>query len=121
MCPRCDPRGGRGGVHREPQRQVQGPLPGPDGPTAVQDLHAQVDADRFARDVDVDVDKDRGSWIEPRTSEISLQAWAETLLAGSLPLSPTSLATYRRDLELYVLPALGDRRLSRLNAEEIEQ
>ena len=44
-----------------------------------------------------------------------------TFLASSLSLAPTSLATYRRDLERYVLPALGDRRLSRLNAEEIEQ
>jgi integrase len=64
---------------------------------------------------------DRGDWIDPRKSAISLQEWSETFLAGSLSLSPTSLLTYRRDLELYVLPALGDRRLSRLNAEEIEQ
>jgi integrase len=79
----------------------------------------KADADRFAREVEVD--KDRGSWIDPRKSEISLQAWAEAFLASSLSLSPTSLATYRRDLERYVLPALGDRWLSRLNAEEIEQ
>jgi len=49
------------------------------------------------------------------------QTWCETILTSSLSLAPTSLATYRRDLELYVLPALGDRRLSRLNAEQIEQ
>ena len=79
----------------------------------------KADADRFAREVEVDMD--RGDWIDPRKSAISLQEWSETFLASSLSLAPTSLQTYRRDLELYVLPALGDRRLSRLNAEEIEQ
>jgi len=79
----------------------------------------KADADRFAREVEVD--KDRGTWIDTRKSQISLEAWCDTFLASSLSLSPTTLATYRRDLQLYVLPALGDRRLSRLNAEEIEQ
>ncbi len=79
----------------------------------------KADADRFAREVEVDMD--RGDWVDPRKSEIPLQAWAEMFLRSSLSLAPTSLATYRRDLQLYVLPALGDRRLSRLNAEEIEE
>ncbi len=79
----------------------------------------KADAERFAREVEVDMD--RGDWIDPRKSEISLHAWCETFLSSSLSLAPTSLETYRRDLELYVLPALGDRRLSRLNAEEIEE
>ncbi|MET0450154.1 MAG: site-specific integrase [Aeromicrobium sp.] len=56
-----------------------------------------------------------------RKSEISLQAWSEALLASSLSLAPTSLATYRRVLPRYVLPTLGDRQLSRLDTEEIEQ
>ena len=34
--------------------------------------------------------------------------------------APTSLATYRRDLRMYVLPAFRDHRLSRLDAEEID-
>ena len=79
----------------------------------------KVDADRFAREVEVD--KDRGSWIDPRMSEISLQTWSEAFPSSSLSLAPTSLQTYRRDLERYVLPALGDRRLSRLDADKIEQ
>ena len=64
----------------------------------------KVDADRFAREVEVD--KDRGSWIDPRMSEISLQTWSEAFPSSSLSLAPTSLQTYRRDLERYVLPAL---------------
>ena len=79
----------------------------------------KADADRYAREVEVD--KDRGAWIDPRKSSMSLHAWSETFLTSALSLSPTSVQTYRRDLELYVLPALGDRRLAHLHAEEIEQ
>ena len=73
---------------------------------------------RYSRPV---VDMDRGDWIDPRKSAISLREWSEAFFASSLSLAPTSLATYRRDLGTYVLPAFGDHRLSRLNAEEIEQ
>ena len=91
----------------------------PSGRNRSRTFMRKADADRFAREVEVDMD--RGDWIDPRKSAISLQEWSETFLSSSLSLAPTSLQTYRRDLELYVLPALGNRRLSRLNAEEIEQ
>jgi hypothetical protein len=59
-------------------------------------------------------------WIDPRKSDISLRVWSDMFLRSSLSLAPTSLRSYRHDLDKYVLPALGDRPLSRLNAEEIE-
>ncbi len=40
------------------------------------DVHRKADADRFAREVEVDMD--RGDWIDPRKSAISLQEWSET-------------------------------------------
>ena len=79
----------------------------------------KADADRFAREVEYD--KDRGQWIDPRKAESPLRTWVETYLQLSISLAPMSLATYRRDLELYILPALGDRRLSHLHPEDIEQ
>ena len=47
----------------------------------------KADADRFAREVEVDMD--RGDWIDPRKSAISLEAWCELFLASSLSLAPT--------------------------------
>lgn len=79
----------------------------------------RADADRFAREIEVDMD--RNQWIDPRRSEVPLSTWAEMFLASSLSLAPTTLATYRRDLEMHVLPVLGHRRLSRIDAEEIER
>jgi len=78
----------------------------------------RVDAHRFAREVEVD--KDRGSWIDPRDADLPLARWAETFLSLSRRLSPTTQQTYRRDLEQYVLPRLEAHRLGRLPAEEIE-
>src|SRR5215218_11003383 len=69
MSPRCVLREGRGGVDREAQRQVQGPLPDPIGRPRSKTFLRKAAADRFAREVEVD--KDRGSWIDPRKSEIS--------------------------------------------------
>ena len=43
----------------------------------------KADADRFAREVEVD--KDRGDWIDPRKSaDLARRQWSETFLASSL-------------------------------------
>jgi|GEM_PF-4436188 site-specific recombinase XerD len=65
---------------------------------------------------------DRGSWIDPRRGDIALQEWCETFLSLARSLAPTTQETYRRDIERFVLPALGGaRRVSQLRAEEIER
>lgn len=79
----------------------------------------KADADRFL--VEVAADKLHGSWIDPRSADIPLAAWAETFLSLCRRLSPGTQETYRRDLERYVLPRFGAYRLGRLPAEEIEQ
>ena len=78
----------------------------------------KADADRFAREVEVD--KDRGAWIDPRGADMPLAEWVETFLALGRSLAPTTQETYRRDLERYVLPKFGSCRLNRLSPEEIE-
>jgi integrase len=79
----------------------------------------KADADRFAREVEVD--KERGNWLDPRDADIALASWAETFLSLARRLSPTTQQTYRRDLNHYVLPRFGSYRLGRLPAEEIEE
>lgn len=79
----------------------------------------KVDAERFAREVEVDMD--RGAWIDPKGADVPLSAWVESFMAMCVSLSPTTVETYRRDLDKYVLPAFGTRRLRQLRAEEIER
>jgi integrase len=78
----------------------------------------KVEADRFAREVEVD--KKRGNWLDPRDADIPLASWAETFLSLSRRLAPTTQETYRRDLTRYVLPRFGSYRIGRLPADEIE-
>jgi integrase len=79
----------------------------------------KADAERYAREVEVD--KDRGHWIDPRGADMPLATWVEIYLSLARSLAPTTQQTYRRDLYHYVLPRFGAVRLGRLSAEEIEQ
>src|SRR4051794_12477813 len=76
------------------------------------------DAQRFL--LEMESDKARGSWIDPRAADMPLARWAEEFLRLSRRLSPTTQQTYRRDLGKYVLPRFGAYRLGRLPADEIE-
>ena len=79
----------------------------------------KADAERFARETEVD--KDRGTWVDPRGGDTPLAEWAETFMSLGRTLSPTTQQTYRRDLDRYVLPKFGAHRLGRIPPEEIEQ
>ncbi len=78
----------------------------------------KADAQRFL--VEMEADKARGSWIDPRGADTPLSAWAEEFLKLARRLSPTTVQTYRRDLDRYVLPRFGAYRIGRLPADEIE-
>src|SRR5206468_3085509 len=76
------------------------------------------DAERFLREMVVDIE--RGRWIDPAGAEQPLAKWAEEFMLLSRRLSPSTQDTYRRDLTRYVLPRFGSYRLGRLPADEIE-
>lgn len=78
----------------------------------------KADAERFVREMEVDVE--RGAWLDPRAADIPLAVWAEEFLALARRLSPTTVRTYRRDLDRYVLVRFGTYRIGRLPADEIE-
>jgi len=90
----------------------------PLGRTTSKTFTRKSDADRFVREMEVDVE--RGRWIDPRGADTPLREWAGDFLALCRRLAPTTQETYRRDLEVYVLPRFGDYRLGRVPAEEIE-
>jgi integrase len=78
----------------------------------------KADAQRFQREMQVDIE--RGHWIDPRGADTPLASWAGEFLALARRLSPTTQETYRRDLDKYLLPRFGSHRLGRLPADEIE-
>jgi hypothetical protein len=78
----------------------------------------KADAERFVREMEVGIE--RGAWLDPRSAEMPLAKWASDFLALARRLSPTTLQTYRRDLDKYVLPRFGSYRIGRLPADEIE-
>ena len=78
----------------------------------------RADAERFLREMRVEVD--RGQWLDPKGAELTVKEWSEDFLLLARRLSPTTLQTYRRDLERYVLPRFASYRIGRLPADEIE-
>jgi hypothetical protein len=78
----------------------------------------KADAQRFL--AEMETDKVRGSWIDPRHGEQRLASWSEEFLALARRLSPSTQQTYRRDLTKYVLPAMGGYRLIAIPPDEIE-
>ena len=91
----------------------------PVGANRSRTFRRKADAERFAREVEVDMD--RGAWLDPRKADTPLAEWAETFMSLGRTLSPTTQQTYRRDLDRYVLPRFGTYRLGRIPPEEIEQ
>jgi hypothetical protein len=75
----------------------------------------KADAQRFL--LEMEADKARGSWIDPRGADMPLSAWVEEFLKLARRLSPTTVQTYRRDLDRYVLPRFGAYRIGRLPAD----
>lgn len=65
----------------------------------------KADAQRFL--AEMETEKARGNWIDPRHAAIPLAHWADEFLLLARRLSPSTQETYWRDLNKYVLPALG--------------
>lgn len=78
----------------------------------------KADAQRFL--LEMESDKARGTWIDPRGADMPLAEWAEEFLRLSRRLAPTTRQTYRRDLDKYVLPRFGAYRIGRIPPDEIE-
>lgn len=78
----------------------------------------KADAERFLREIEAD--KVRGLWVDPRNADTPLAVWPEEYLMLCRRLAPRTQETYRRDLEGFILPRFGGYRLGQLPADEIE-
>jgi integrase len=78
----------------------------------------KADAERFVREVQVDIE--RGRWVDPAGADTTLSAWADEFLLLARRLSPLSQETYARDIGRYILPRFGAYRIGRLPADVVE-
>ena len=72
----------------------------------------KADAERFLCEMQVDIE--RGRWIDPAGADLALGTWAEEFLSLARGLSPSTQETYAGDLNRYVLPGFGSNRIGRL-------
>lgn len=79
-----------------------------------------VDAERHLRNVRTDVD--RGTYVSPDRSRITVASFAhDEWLASARHLSPGGRDTYERDLDEYILPDLGGMALANLTAHRVDE
>jgi integrase len=81
---------------------------------------SKAELDRAVRQLEQSRDTGRYSWTE---ADSTLQQWLEHWLETILPMSVRwkTLSTYRSQMRLHVIPALGRVRLSELRPETLEQ
>jgi integrase len=80
----------------------------------------RLKADAIAHHNAMVTERDSGLNPSPTAGKITLAAWADQWLAGAMNLSQGTTETYRRDLDRYILPTLGEVRLRSLTSEAIE-
>jgi hypothetical protein len=95
----CESIGGSlDGIHREVKRQVSGPLPRPTRRPALQVPHPE--GRRRRRYLEVQLEMDRGCWLDPCRADIPLATWAEEFLSlAGTPIVATDQEAYRRDTD----------------------
>ncbi|RBY87456.1 tyrosine recombinase XerC [Blastococcus sp. TF02A-26] len=105
-----------GSVRRLPSGRYQASYLGPDGKrrTGPQTFIAKGDATRWLSRIETELSA--GTWVDPVAGQVTLRAYAAAWLAQRTvrgrPLAPRTLQTYQHSLDAWLLPPLGDHRLS---------
>lgn len=64
--------------------------------------------------------RNEGTFVDPRSGEMTVRVWAEEFLKLCRRLSPGTQTTYRRDLERYVIPEFGAHTIKAVPADSVE-
>lgn len=91
----------------------------PDGKQRTRTFSRKVDADRFL--VEVESSKQRGAFVDPRRSSLTVGGWADDWLAGQAGLSPTTRNRYEGILATHVRPRWGKVRLADVTHAEVQR
>jgi integrase len=89
---------------------------GPDGRERSKSFRRKVDAERWLRDQEGQVD--RGLWLDPSAAKVPLADYAELWLAGR-QIKPKSVATYRSLLDSRILPEFGEWQLRQITPDVV--
>lgn len=107
-----------GSVRKLPSGRYQASFVDPHGVrrSAPQTFVAKADASRWLAKTETEVSA--GSWVDPSAAQVALATYAEAWLAQRTvkgrPLAARTLQTYRHSLDAWILPRLGQHRLSAL-------
>lgn len=82
------------------------------------DFDRKIDAEAHERNMRGGVQD--GTYIAPAAGKLTIREWSKQWLAGARDLGAGGLETYHRDLDRYILPALGDLPLRRLDVDIID-
>lgn len=89
----------------------------PDGRERSRSFKTITEAKRYEREQLVE--RDRGTWIDPRSGRMTLNEWAEQWQQTMVHLRPNSRRIYRDNLRLHVLPKVGDVELGTMRLTSI--
>jgi integrase len=79
----------------------------------------KLDAERFVAEQRTRID--RGDWIDPDASRVTLEDWSGHWLEGVRPtLKPKTVATYESLLRSRILPVFGRRQLAELTPSDVQ-
>ncbi len=68
----------------------------------------------------VEIEKAKGSWLDPSRSQIKISVWAEVWFDSLLDIKPSTREGYRRNLDKHIVPAWGTRKLSEVVHQEVQ-
>lgn len=77
----------------------------PDGRERSRSFKTVTEAKRYEREQLVE--RDRGTWVDPRSGRMTLNQWAEQWESTMVHLRPNSRRIYHDNLRLHVLPPVG--------------
>lgn len=92
---------------------------GPDGRERSRSFRTKVEAERWLRNQLSQTD--RGSWVDPKAGDISLQEWSTRWFAGLHDLKPKTVAGYESLLRSRVLPAFGGWKLRSIGPANVRE
>lgn len=90
----------------------------PDGIQRSKTFCRKAEAERFI--LAVEVDKLRGSFVDPKSAQILVATWAEDWLASQTDLSTSTRERYAGILRTYIVRAWGRRPLGTITHREVQ-
>ncbi|MDO5683548.1 MAG: site-specific integrase [Propionibacteriaceae bacterium] len=89
-----------------------------DGKQRTKTFDLKRDAEAFL--VEVEASKQRGAFVDPRRSALTVGGWADGWLTAQADLSPTTRERYRVAIEAHIKPRWGEVKLSDVSHAEVQ-